>query len=100
MLRNRINNFALSLLVIAFAGFLFVSTGGEFLHKQIHHHADQTSHDQCALYLLAAQLFTAVLAVALAVVRQDGLSGRHSYRTTFTHSFVNLACLRAPPVSR
>ena len=99
MFRSKINKLALALLFFAFAGFLTISVGGEFFHSHIHHHADQSSHDRCFVHLLQTQAFLAVLGIAVALVKKEAPSEPQAHRTSFSHSFLNLPNLRAPPVS-
>lgn len=99
MFRNKINKLALALLFFAFAGFLTISVGGELLHSRIHHHSDQASHDQCFVHLLQTQAFIAILGIAVALVKKEIRCEPQVHRTNFSHSFLALPNLRAPPVS-
>lgn len=49
------NKLLLGLLLLAVAGFAFLSAGGEFLHSHIHEHADEASSHECLFYQLATQ---------------------------------------------
>ncbi len=41
---------------------IIILLGGEFWHDLIHHHPDQSSHDQCLLHLLQNQIVATTIA--------------------------------------
>lgn len=65
---KRKNSLPKIFVLLAVAGFLFFSIGGEFFHEQIHHHAAQDSRDECSIFLLAAQSAVALTAIVLAFI--------------------------------
>ena len=53
-------------ILFAFGAALFLciaTLGGEYFHEHLHHHATASSHDDCYIYQLQAQLFLFVAAI-------------------------------------
>jgi hypothetical protein len=93
------NKFFLTLTLLAASIFLSVSLGGEFLHKNIHHHQDTASQDECPVSHLLAQLFLFVVA-AVFVVQKVNISSIVPANEIFIfpNKFL-FPSLRAPPIS-
>ena len=98
MLKNK-NKLAFPLVFLAIIGFLSISVGGEFLHNKIHHHKNESSHNQCPIYQLQAQVLVALGGITLALFLQIGLHFTETDQRFVFQSLHNLSNLRAPPVS-
>ena len=91
-------NFILGFLLLAALSLISISVGGEFLHRRIHHHTNQVSHDECFIYQLQVQVFLFLAFFRLALLLQV-----HSYIVRIYQVFLFKFChlippLRAPPV--
>lgn len=89
--------------VLAFAllaAFVFfsLSLGGEILHRAVHHHQSQASHDACPIFQLLAQAFLFVIALLFAVQKRIFSPVVYSPVVVFFRQY-RLPSLRAPPVS-
>ncbi|MGE0268902.1 MAG: hypothetical protein AB7S78_10670 [Candidatus Omnitrophota bacterium] len=76
----RKNKFLLTFLFFAVLGLAALTAGGEYLHDHIHDHHDQDSRQECPVYQIQTQAFTASVifstvlflkAVCLCVIRHD-----------------------------
>jgi len=92
------NKLALTLLLLALLGFVFISLGGEFLHDIIHHHKDQDSHDQCFVSQLIVQAFTiqATVILTLALLLLEYF--KKTFQVPIFQTRYNLPYSQAPPV--
>ncbi len=92
-------NLALVLLLLAVSSFIALSTGGEFFHSRIHHHTDQSSHDECFLTQLQAQVFTVLAAIFVALLIQFQKYTAPVHRIVVRKFYRIIPNPRAPPVS-
>lgn len=92
-------NLVLGLLLLAALSFTSISVGGEFFHNRIHHHADQSSRDECFLTQLQVQVFTALAAIFVALLIKFQTYVVPVRRTVVKKFYRVIPNPRAPPVS-
>ena len=97
---KHVNKTFLVLLFAAVLSFTIISVGGEFLHGKIHHHNDQSSHDQCSFYLLQTQVTIAAVAIIIAAIFKFTPLFISIHRIFVFQLPYYLPSLRAPPVAR
>ncbi|GEM_PF-1874588 len=96
MLKSK-NRLSLILAFLAIFSFAVISVGGESFHNKIHHHQDRSSHNQCPVYQLQAQVLIALPAIFLALSFCIAFRSIKIYQKVVVQSHYSLPPLRAPP---
>jgi hypothetical protein len=95
----RKNKFLWIFLFLAVFGFAGFSIGGEYLHDCVHHHETKSSHDRCPVYLLQAQVLTALSIIcALLFLKVSRTQFGFNSQIFFFHPDFLLPEFRGPPV--
>ena len=96
-IRAENNKWFVVLMCLTVFGFVFFTIGGEFLHNHLHHHAPQTSRDQCPFYQLQTQLFVAVSYIITALFLKTLSRLFFTYQTVLLPFCRKLPDSQAPP---
>jgi len=91
-------NFGLVILLLAVIGLAVLSVGGDYLHSQIHHHADESSREECPLYRFLVQSLIALVVILGALRLVPAFNSIVPQQPVFFDPAHNTAFPRAPPL--